>query len=260
MTSNGNSTRQSGQLQLRRRLHNGLTATLQYVYSKSIDDSSLGGRSCGGSAGGTGPVASNAGTASGVLSRAQNWLDLSAERALIQLRSAAPAHGHRPIHHRPGHLRRNAAERMARHALQRVDRYDGHQRGQRLAANSDLSRLPCPEPDSPVSGPTIPARRSTTLRPGLTLNPAAYAAPVGTWGNAGRNSITGPTQFTMNASLGRTFRLKDRYSLDLRVDSTNPINHVTYTTWNTIILSPQFGTAAGANPMRSLQTTLRLRF
>ena len=64
----------------------------------------------------------------------------------------------------------------------------------------------------------------------------------------------------MNASLGRTFRLKDRYSLDLRVDATNPINHVTYTTWNTIILSPQFGTPAGANPMRSLQTTLRLRF
>jgi trimeric autotransporter adhesin len=58
----------------------------------------------------------------------------------------------------------------------------------------------------------------------------------------------------------RTFRLKDRYSLDLRVDSVNPINHVTYTGWNTTINSPQFGSAAAANPMRSLQTTLRLRF
>ena len=43
--SNGNSTREAGQIQLRRRLHSGLTATLQYVFSKSIDDdSSLGGQ------------------------------------------------------------------------------------------------------------------------------------------------------------------------------------------------------------------------
>ena len=38
LTSNGNSTREAGQVQLRRRLHNGLTATLQYTFSKSIDD------------------------------------------------------------------------------------------------------------------------------------------------------------------------------------------------------------------------------
>ena len=43
-TSNGNSTRQAGTLNLRRRLHNGFTASLVYTYSKSIDDvASLGG-------------------------------------------------------------------------------------------------------------------------------------------------------------------------------------------------------------------------
>ena len=62
MTSNGNSTRESGQIQLRRRLHNGLTATVQYIYSKSFDNAALGGR----------------GQGSSVI--AQNWLDLSAER------------------------------------------------------------------------------------------------------------------------------------------------------------------------------------
>ncbi len=40
LTSNGNSTREAGQMQLRRRLHNGLTATVQYTFSKSIDDAS----------------------------------------------------------------------------------------------------------------------------------------------------------------------------------------------------------------------------
>ncbi len=53
-----------GRFQLRRRLHNGFTSTLQYVYSKSIDDAALGGQGQGGNL------------------IAQNWLDLSAERGL----------------------------------------------------------------------------------------------------------------------------------------------------------------------------------
>ena len=96
---------------------------------------------------------------------------------------------------------------------------------------------------------------------GLYLNPAAYNPPLpGQWGNAGRNSITGPAQFTLNASLGRTFRLGDRFNLDLRIDAANALNHVTYTAWNTTVNSAQFGLPAAANAMRSVGTTLRLRF
>ncbi len=61
-TSNGNSTRESGAIQLRRRLRSGFTASATYTYSKSIDDAGLGG-------GAVGLVA-------------QNWLDLAAERGL----------------------------------------------------------------------------------------------------------------------------------------------------------------------------------
>jgi trimeric autotransporter adhesin len=97
--------------------------------------------------------------------------------------------------------------------------------------------------------------------PGLFLNPAAYTAPLaGQWGNAGRDSITGPAKFTLNASLGRTFRVGDRFNLDLRVDSTNAVNHVNFTSWNTIVNSAQFGLPASTIAMRSMQTTLRLRF
>lgn len=76
----------------------------------------------------------------------------------------------------------------------------------------------------------------------------------------------------LDASLARTFRLKDRYNLDLRVDSTNLLNHVVFTNWNTTLNpasnpalnpdlnSPLFGLPAAANAMRSLQTTMRLRF
>ncbi len=63
LTSNGNSNREAGLLQLRRRLHNGFQANLTYTYAKAIDDSAgLGGGAYGGSF-------------------AQNWLDLAAERS-----------------------------------------------------------------------------------------------------------------------------------------------------------------------------------
>jgi hypothetical protein len=82
---------------------------------------------------------------------------------------------------------------------------------------------------------------------------------VGQWGNAGRDSITGPAQFSLNASLARTFRVSDRVSADFRVDSTNALNHVTYGSYMTT-LNSQFGLPSAANGMRKLQTTVRVRF
>lgn len=64
LESNGNSSRHAGQFELRRRFHDGLTAQLQYVYSKSLDNSGLAGGFQGGQ------------------SIAQNWLDLKSERGL----------------------------------------------------------------------------------------------------------------------------------------------------------------------------------
>jgi hypothetical protein len=115
-----------------------------------------------------------------------------------------------------------------------------------------------------MTGSIRPDRTGASLYaapPGLFVNPEAYAPPAsGRWGNAGRNSIIGPAQFALNASIGRTFRVKDRLALDLRVDSSNAINHVTYPSWNTMFGSSQFGLPATANPMRAVQTTLRARF
>jgi trimeric autotransporter adhesin len=95
----------------------------------------------------------------------------------------------------------------------------------------------------------------------LFLNPAAYTVPMpGQWGNAGRDSIIGPAQFTLNGSLGRTFFLDRRFNLDWRMDATNLLNHVTFTAWNTVINSAQFGLPAASNPMRSMHTALNVRF
>ena len=107
-----------------------------------------------------------------------------------------------------------------------------------------------------VTGASIYAAPS-----GLFLNPAAFRVPMpGQWGNAGRNSITGPSQFSLNASLGRSFPWRDRYNIDVRLDATNVLNHVTFKNWNTTVSSAQFGLPSSTNPMRSVQMTARLRF
>jgi hypothetical protein len=243
LTSNGNSTRESGQLQLRRRLHNGLTASLQYTYSKSIDDSALGGR----------------GQGSYVI--AQNWLDLSAERGLSTFDQR--------------HLLNLQMQYSTGTGLGGGTLLSGWRGAlfkqwtvtSQIIAGSGLPLTPVyltPVNGTGVTGSIRPDYTGAALYSapsGLFLNPAAYAVPApGQWGDAGRDSITGPSQFSLNASLGRTFRMSDRFNLDLRVDSTNALNHVVYSTWNTTVTSAQFGLPTSANAMRSLQTTLRLRF
>jgi trimeric autotransporter adhesin len=90
------------------------------------------------------------------------------------------------------------------------------------------------------------------------LNPAALTAPSsGEWGNAGRNSITGPAQFALSSSLSRSFR-DGRF--EARADADNLLNHVVYRSWNTGITSTQFGRPTAANSMRNLRVTLRVRF
>ncbi len=244
LTSNGNSIRHAGTIQLRRRLRSGFTAELQYTFSKSIDDAALGGRGQGGSL------------------IAQNWLDLSAERALSNFDQ--------------------------RHVMQLTMQYTT---GMGLHGGSLLSgwrgalfkewtagtqvNAASGTPLTPIYG--VEAVQGTgvtgSIRPnytgasiydapsGLFLNPAAYTAPAsGSWGNAGRNTIIGPQQFSLNAYMSRTFRINDRYSADLRIDGTNALNHPTFPSWVTVTSSAQFGLANPANAMRSVQTTVRLRF
>jgi hypothetical protein len=243
LTSNGNSIRHAGTIQLRRRLRSGFTSELQYTFSKSIDDAALGGRGQGGSL------------------IAQNWLDLSAERALSNFDQRHVLS-----------LTMQYTTGMGLHGGSLVSGWRGALLKEWTAATqvNAASGLPLtPQYQSVVrgTGVTGPIRPDYTGAPiydapsGLFLNPAAYTAPTsGSWGNAGRNTITGPRQFSMNASMARTFRISDRYSADLRIDATNALNHPTFPSWGTVISSAQFGLPNPANAMRSVQTTVRLRF
>lgn len=266
-TSGGNSTRQAGQLQLRRRLKNGFTAELDYTYSKSIDDDAV--------LGGQGYVTSSAqsqgaesgAASSGTASIAQNWLDPRAERGLStfdqrQLLSLTAQY--------------TSGEGLGGGTLL------GGWRGRMLkewtlegtlSEGTGLPETPIYPVDIPGTGYSSIIRPSVTGAPIYTssafthLNVAAYEAPpAGQWGTAGRDSITGPNQFTLDSSLARTFRPHGKTYLDLTVSATNVLNHPEFTSWDTIwdnaALSnaQQFGRPTAASAMRKIQTTLRLRF
>jgi len=268
LTSNGNSTREAGQVQLRRRLHNGVTATVQYTFSKSIDDdSALGGQGPSAATQNTQQnpfnfgAAQSAATSRPVMAIAQNWLNLRAERGLstfdqrhllnlqVQYTTGMGLGGGTLLSGWKGAL------------------FKGWTVLTQIAAGSGLPETPVYLATVPGTGVTGTIRPDVTgaplhaAPPGLFLNPAAYAPPLtGQWGNAGRDSIIGPAQFTWNGSLGRTFLQDHRYTLDLRIDSTNVFNHVTFAAWNTTINSAQFGLPTVANAMRRVHTTLNMRF
>jgi hypothetical protein len=266
LTSNGNSTREAAQLQLRRRLRSGFTATLQYTFSKSIDnDAALGGQGASTNARARNspgaPAAASTRAAASALSIAQNWLDLRAERGLSNFDQRHVLS-----------LQMQYTTGMGLGGGTLLGGWKGPLFKDWTFATSTTAASGLPQTPvymAPVEGTGV----TGTIRPnytgaplyaapaGLFLNPAAYTAPLpGQWGNSGRNSVTGPAQFTLNASLARAFRVGDRLNLDLRVDSINALNHVTFTAWNTTVNSAQFGLPAAANAMRSVQTTLRLRF
>jgi hypothetical protein len=247
ITSNGNSTREQAQMQLRRRLRSGFTATTTYTFSKSLDDASI--------LGGGGNVGS----------AAQNWLDLSGERGLSSFDQR---------HNLQAQLQYSTGVGVAGGTLL------GGWRGlivkdwtvvTNITVGSGLPLTPscsgCIISTTGITGPVRPEYVGGDIYstvPGRFLNRNAYIAPLSAeWGDAGRNSITGPGQFSMNGSMARTFRVGDRNNLDVRFDSTNILNHVVFGSWNTAFIPSgigQFGIAQSPNNMRMIKATIRFRF
>jgi hypothetical protein len=258
--SNGNSIREAGQLQLRRRLRGGFTASLTYTYSKAIDDDAyLGGQ--GHTTASSGGQAQSAALSAPSAAVAQNWLDPRAERSLStfdqrQLLTVQAQY--------------TSGEGLGGGTLL------GGWRGRMLKEWTALSTFTLGSglPETPLYPAAVPGTGFTNIiRPDLTgasiyntdagshLNAAAFAAPsAGQWGTAGRDSIIGPDQITLNSSLARTFRPHGKLYLDFAVTSTNTLNHAAFSSWNNLVTSTQFGLPVSPGAMRGLQTSVHLRF
>jgi hypothetical protein len=258
-TSNGSSIRQEGQLQLRRRLRSGFAANLTYTYSKSIDDDAyMGG--AGHQIASSGGSAQSASLSTPSAAIAQNWLDPRAERSLSNFDQRQ--------------LVNLQAQYTSGQGLEGGTLLGGW-RGRALKEWTMAGNLTYGTglPETPLYPGIVPGTGfSNIIRPDLTgasiynsgtaahLNAAAYSEPIGGWGTAGRDSITGPDQFTFNTQMNRTFRPHGKWYLDVAVSATNTFNHAAFTSWNNVVTSDQFGLPSSTGGMRSLQTTFHLRW
>jgi len=108
-----------------------------------------------------------------------------------------------------------------------------------------------------VPGQTIAAGDRSILH---WFNTAAFTAPAGVFGNAGRNIITGPGTVDFGMSIARSIPIKDLQNVELRLSATNVFNTAHFTSIDATLGSPTFGQVVGAGSMRKAQIVARYRF
>lgn len=89
------------------------------------------------------------------------------------------------------------------------------------------------------------------------LNPQTEA---GSFGNAGRNIARGPGLVNFDASLFKSFQLRERLTLQFRAESFNIANHANFAVPISDLNSANFGRIVEASPSRLMQFGLKLLF
>jgi hypothetical protein len=240
-TSDGNSIFHAGQARLTRKLSKGLSVQGLYTYSKSIDDASvLGG---------------------GAVVVAQNDKNLRAERGLStfdQRQSFNLAFTEQSPVGKKVPLASPALTGLLRSWI-----LSGN-----VAAMSGLpytARVLGNLSDSGGSG-NFGASRADATGIGVSggsgfFNKAAFAQPsLGAFGNAGRNTIPGPSRFSMNLALTRSFHATERHHIEIRIEATNITNTATFSNFGTVLNALNYGLPTVAQPMRTFRATLRYKF
>ncbi|HTM04614.1 MAG TPA: carboxypeptidase regulatory-like domain-containing protein [Vicinamibacterales bacterium] len=243
LMSGGRSNREAGQLQLRRRLRNGLTWTANYTLAEARDNA----------------TAFN-GPATGGTALAQDWRDLDAEYSWSNFDQR---------HVFAGQVQYTTGVGVRGGGL--MNGFTGAlYKGWTVTLNVNAAS---PRPVTPVVQTQIAGTgvvgvlradltgaSTTDIPAGYYLNPAAYAVPVGHFGSAGRNSARGANEFALNMQVTRNFVLTQRFNMDYTLTATNLLNRVTYSFINATVGSPEFGLPLQANTMRKIQMQMRLRF
>jgi carboxypeptidase family protein len=243
-TSGADSIMHSLQVRFARRFRGGISMNAFYTYSKSIDDSST--------FGGAGNTVT------------QNWLDVAAERGLSSfdrrhslnlnwvLTSPVAAAGSR------------FAPTGATGRLFKDWQLTGSitaQTGTPLTARVLGNSAQLAQTGGVGSGRADATGLAVDSGSGF-FNLAAFTVPApGTFGNAGRNTIPGPGLFSLNMGIGRSFQLGETSRrMEIRLESNNLLNHVSYSNVNTIVNGINYGVPTAASAMRSVTAFLRVRF
>ena len=127
------------------------------------------------------------------------------------------------------------------------------------ANNSGTGNSFSERPDQ-VGDPNLPRDQRTIAR---WFNTDAFALPApGVFGNASRNTISGPGTAQVNFSVGRGIRFgpDNRRRFDLRWEVQNLFNHPNFSGIGTVVNSTNYGRVLGARAMRSMDLSLRVSF
>jgi trimeric autotransporter adhesin len=245
-TSAGDSVAHAASLRVRKRLQGGISVGGTYTFSKSIDN------------------ASSLGTGATIV--AQNAFDLAAERGLSSFDQR-----HRFTADYLWELPFGADKRFL---VQRGVMRDLFGNWQWSGDWSIESGMPF---TARVLGSFTDVNRGTngTLRADLTgqssslanptvgewFNTAAFVAPpAGQYGDAGRNTISGPSTILFDMAMTKVIPMGEARILEVRGQATNVFNTPQFRVIDTTVNSPSFGRVTAVGNMRQTQLALRYRF
>ncbi len=244
-SSVGDSTSNVGRILLRRRLQSGFSIGGAYTYSKAIDDASSFGAGAG--------------------NVAQNALNLDAERALSNYDQRHRFNGDFVFQLLFGVGRKWLISDGATNQLFGGWLLNGtwdFGTGNPLTANitgatSEIKTGTNGVLRANATGQPVKLAHPTALE---WFNTAAFSIPAdGTYGNAARNTITGPGTRSFNLALRKTYTINDK-PMDLSVQATNAFNSPVFRGVNTTVNSPLFGQVTSISAMRTVQIVARYRF
>jgi hypothetical protein len=247
-TSGGDSIYNGVQVRLQKRMSNGLRMLFLYTLGHSIDDASVVG----------------AGHISGLV---QDYTNLAAERgnSFFDIRNdVRSTFGYDlPFGDRRHWLRSGVGAKLfGNWELIGTTQYSsGSHLTPYISASftNSVGPLLSQRPDQ-IGDPNLPASQRTNTQ---FFNVGAFALPAaGTFGNAPRGTIVGPSTFNVNLAIERRmhFGPDGKYTVQLRWETQNLTNAVNFSNVITVIDANDAGLVTGPKPMRSMDLLMRVHF
>jgi len=254
-SSSADSILHSASIRVRKRMSSGIGFSASYVFSKSIDDASSVGL--------------------GAVVVAQDPFDIGADRSLSSFDQKHKFTGSWMYDLPLGENHRFASKGALSHVL------DGWQWSGSATVGSGFYFTPNVLGGAVDIGRGVSGSERANYVPGQAIalgdptslewfNTAAFCSsttsascsnPNGSvYGDAGRNIIEGPRQFSLNMALGKTIQIRETRALELRLQATNVFNNVVFSAINTTVNSLAFGEVTSVGSMRKLTMVARFRF
>ena len=105
--------------------------------------------------------------------------------------------------------------------------------------------------------PNLPPNQRTTAE---YFNTAAFVQPVYSFGNVGRNTMSGANLINLDATVVRTFPVFEKVSLQFRAEFFDLANHPNYNLIGRIVNDPTFGIVQNQLPPRQIQFAAKIIF